>query len=1456
MKRRLNLKFFFCLLSVVAVFATSVHLLHGFQVTRNAGALLTQADRAQEDGDLSKAARYLNRYLNLVPDDDESRAKYALLLADEKLATSPNGLLNAFLKLEGALLRTPERHDLRRKIIHVAMHPWLQRYNDAIEHIDRLEKLVGMDGELFSLRGRCHEATARYKKARQDFELALKQPQKDLDDYWRLAYLMRRHSSEVKLGEKKDHKGKVLQKAETVDQVSEKADAVIASMLQVHAKSFRGHLYAADYLKDFQPAGEPAKALAQIEEHIRKAEALAPEEADVLLKAAELEQDKRNYEQARSRLCKGVARHPEDWRMYQALAHLEVVDGKSKAAKTALGDGLKKLPENFFLLWHLAHLLAEEGANAEAAGIVDRLAKVGCPRPNLDYFNARLLVNEEKWLKAARLLEQTYPLLFGQATQKSDWLSQNLGLNLGQECNLLLAGCYEQMGDPARAAAAYGRVIARNPQAARARLGLARMEWHLDRRDAALREYQLVMQMPKAPAAAWLEAARLLIERNLRSAEPDWAEVSLLLDQAATLRPVPPDVALLRAEVLAAQSRVGEAAELLLKEYPDKRARPVEIWVGLSVLSERREKADEVLALLQEAEHLLGDRVELRLARAGWWVRRGGPQAVQALRDLEARTEQFKRDERHRLWRGLAVAFAHIGEKTRSKELWLKLAAHKQTHLESRMMLFDLALQDYDDKEMLRLVDEIQGIEGPEGTLWRSCKAFQRIRKYEKDGKKDKKDLDEATALLAEVSQRRPNWPRIPLAQAQIRELRGNVEAAIALYQRAVLLGEQKPAVIRHVVQLLSGRGRFLEADKMIQTLKEQNVPLGELNRVAAEVALWKQDTGLALQMAQSAVSADSKDYRDQIWLGQMRWAAGKNTDAEAAFRKAIALAEQAPEGWLALAQFLTRTGDKGKAEELVAQAQKKLKGDKALLALAQCHELIGQEQRAKELYEKALSAQRDDTAALRQIAYFHLRRNQPAEAKKYLERLVDLKSGSPQEKAQARRTLALVLASSGDYQQSKKALELLGFIDELAKDKEFPAKEDPVDQRAKLAVLARQKNPVQRREAVAILEDLLRRQLLTPDERFLLAQLYQSQGNWPKEREQIMFLVSATQQALEKQPKDQKTLEKSYAYYLGHAIQGLLKHKSLDEAQLYLTKLEGLEPDSLRTLTLKVRLLFKQKRSEEAVPLLVARAEKDSSGLVTLGGLLEEMGRPQEAEKVFQKYMSVSKRPERLLPFAAFLARQKRIPQALDLCEQAGKTCDPELVASVCVAILYSGQGDEKQCQQVARWLEEAIAKASKKAPLLGELAAVRRLQKDYPAVVSLYRQVLELEPNDTLSLNNLAWLLALKEGNGSEALKLIQRAIDIEGPLSDWLATRAVVYLTLGQSREAIKDLETAIAEAPTPDRHFHLARAHLLASNRNAARDAFRRARELGLSENEIDPLEISAYRTLQAEFGQRQ
>jgi tetratricopeptide (TPR) repeat protein len=142
--------------------------------------------------------------------------------------------------------------------------------------------------------------------------------------------------------------------------------------------------------------------------------------------------------------------------------------------------------------------------------------------------------------------------------------------------------------------------------------------------------------------------------------------------------------------------------------------------------------------------------------------------------------------------------------------------------------------------------------------------------------------------------------------------------------------------------------------------------------------------------------------------------------------------------------------------------------------------------------------------------------------------------------------------------------------------------------------------------------------------------------------------------------------------------------------------------------------------------------------------------------------------------------------------------------------------------------------------------------IQGRYAEAIAIYRQLLEKNQRNLIALNNLAWFVALTEGKGAEALQLMEKAFDLVGPTPELLDTRGVINLKIGQKKKAIQDLEQAVSISESPSRYFHLAQAHLLAGNRNAAIVAFQKATKGGLTEDSLHPLERGEFQRVHAKL----
>ncbi|HYT93683.1 MAG TPA: tetratricopeptide repeat protein, partial [Gemmataceae bacterium] len=1293
--RRLNVKLFLYVAGSVMLLSGAVFTVHQLQAGNIRDGLLWQARQAEKDGKLIPAARYYNRYLDFVPDDLDARAQLGRTLSDPRVANTPRARNRARFVLEQVLTRDPNRHDVRRCLIRLALDTRDPELAD--EHLNFLEKTLPGDGEVAGLRGQWQELKGNGDAALKHLRDAVAKAPDMAENHVRLINLLRR--------------------------------------------------------KD---AGRHGDLFKEAQQCLAAALARLPDDAGVLLAAAELAGDKGDLKEARSRLERVLQLNSKDAKAHLAMARLELRASKRADAIAGLKNALQLVTkeDGYELNWMLANVHIDADELDAARAIIAQMQETNPSPGAADYLQGRCLMQQGRWFEASRLLERVRS-----ATKGVPALAVQVDLHLGV--------CYERLEEPAQQLAACLRAAEMDPMNVQARQGIAAARWALGQADAAIADYREVVNLNKQfqnPVTGRVELARLMLLRALRSEQRNWRGVADELELAAKEQPDAIEVPLLRAEMFAAKKDMKNAKAVLLLALND-RPKQIEFLTALASLAEREGDKDKAREVLDAAEKQAGDSAELRLARARYIPPEPKEKATAALRQLEEGWQSFPAEKQGALLGGLAEIQYRAGHREEAGRLWRQLAdlPRNARDLRLRMLLFDLALKQDDDAGMQRTLDDIKKLEEGESALWLFGEASRHLSLAHRG---DRKALNTARALLDRVVALREAWPAVLLAKAELEEMQGNVEQAITHYRRALERGVQAPRVVRNLVQLLSSRQRYDEAEQVMHRLQQAGQTSPELQRVLIDLAQHRGDFARVEAMVNETVSSDSTNYRDHLWRGQRLAARGQaSAAAEKALRKAVELADTVPETWVALVQYLTRTAQTPKALEEIDNARAKLKGSKGNLALAQCYESAGQIDKARAQYEAAQKEAPTEMAVRRAFVGFSLRTSAPQQAEAQLREIIARKIPTSEvEMTWARRALALTVSSTTDPRRFREALTLVGLsldakgnvIEGPAPPEGWPAEELILRAR----VLATQPRQVLRLRAVALLEDVFKRQSLPPDEQLLLAQLYDGLGPdekwWGKAREHMQTLT---------------TTHNRNPLYLSLFAQGLLRHGDLAGAEGVIGRLERLEKE--------------RQLAAGALGSVELRAQA-----------LERRGRKTDALNLLKRYAEATDAPpERTLLRAGLEGRMGRVKDALDLCEQVRDKCAPEAIGGAGVALLRDGrpkpgkneQTWREQASRVEKWLDEALGKNPDGLALRLQFADLMDMLGNTKAAAEAYEEVRKKDPRNLVAMNNLSWLWA-QQKRWDDALKLVQQAIDAHGPRPELLDTRGYIYLEMGKTAEAV--------------------------------------------------------------------
>lgn len=1448
---------------VLALGAASVVLVQRLQMSRLGQSNLVAADEAAAAGDWGRAEELYLQHTQVFPNDLDTKLKYADALL--KRSNTPARVARAVAIYDGVLAREPGRDDARRRLAEALVESGSTReLADAQPHLAILLRANPLDGDLEYMMGRCEQAAEDDRAAVESFKSAAAHGAAErFDALQRAAGLLRGRLNEPR-----------------------EADETIESMVASAPDDPRVYLERGRYRLKFQKTDEDFEAAAA---DFREAVKRAPEAPEAYIELAGLAQRRTppDWDEAERVLEEGLKVAPKSGRLNLPLAMVELRTGKLDEAVATLRRGLEALPDDPSMRIGLADVLAQRGETVQLKEQIDELSRLGL-NFHADFYTAYYYVNTREWVEARRVLnEKLVPL---------DLSAQPA---LRASVNDLMARCLVHLGDPERQRGALASAVRDNPNNLQARL-----TWIADlvaQGDVgqAIDEYRkLVETVPQARGPLF----QLLLARNgrLPAAKRDWSEPERLI--ALTAKEAAPSLAVvMKAQLHLAKGETAEAEALLrqARASDPRDAAAVTIWTASADVGLTRKDYAGALRLLDEAQAKLGDSLELRLARSRVLAARGGAGMADSLVGLTENAEALGNDQQLALLEAVGGELVRRGESAAAEKVWARAAALRPQDLRPRIQLLGLAFQTKANSgpedlkaaeaKIEKALAEIRKVEGPDGNTLRHGQIEYALWRAERAGDEADKlrHVAEARALLSELSARRPDWSIIPVLTARIEEMEPDQAAdeegrqlklnrLADLYVRAVEMGQRSLQTVQRATELLVKAGRSSEVSRLwskVPGLDDESAGLGALERSILGDAIRNKDYQNAIDIVRQRIATRPNDFSERVLLAQLLLWQENPDEAEDELRKAVDLDPADLGRRLVLVQFLVTTGRTEKAEAAAGDVEK-AGGEQAVLTAAQCADMVGQGHqaagrdaqaatwydKAKALYLKAQAAKPDDSALKRVYVEFLLRTNQLAEVENQLTALLNQPvnaKNNAQEVAWAKRTLALTFIARGelqhDYQQALKALHLFA----PPEDAGWKRPEAPEDLRVLARVYEAQKIPSYRKEAIDVLEKLRDDGQATNEDRFLLARLHDADGDWAKAQTEFRELMREMDSTATPQEINRRLV------WIGHYASRLIarveggdgqRNVDLSEAQDLIDRLRKIQPDAFNVLALQARLDKAQGQIDKAVAAI--KAVVDRPGLppaltLAMAGLAEDLGLTEQAESLFRTNTVNSPRLQDHLAYAAFLGRLGRTKEALDVCEPLWKaTPNPEAVAPTMIEIIFAPKAtlDEVQINRVGDWVGRSLEQNPSSALLMIALGNVRERQKRYEESEALYRKAIAQGNAGVIPLNNLAWLMTLKKdkgGDGASPLDLINRAIALQGPIPEFLDTRAVVHMTNGDSKRAIEDLEDAIAIAPSPTKRYHLAQAYLQAGDVEAAKRNLAEARAGGLEAGSLHPLELAEY-----------
>lgn len=1438
-----------------------VHLLWKYQINKNADRLLAKADAAEASGDIGAAFESLQQYIQLRPKEGKARIRFGELAAKavEMESLEMEVRSRAFGQLGEVVRQTSTSEEeavrqgsdkLRRKLVDLQM--MVGSFDLALGNIKELLLKTPEDPELLTLQAQGYFQTQKQADGvRESNKLIGYDPDADTFDI-------------EKAKAPHDPRTYLMLAAYWNEQKPELATRIIEQMVTANPESAEAFVTQYSFYKSTGKNEEARKAL-------DKAFALKPDDASVLTaKGAEAiadfqqafadaigdeteakrEEGKKHLAEAAKYFAEGMEKYPERIDFYERAARIETFGDKPDEALKIVDKGVAAFPLKtkynrlgIPAALGLVNIKMEvligrkdfEGVKKEIAA----LRALNDARVNAvaDFHEARIAAVDEKWADAARQLRDVRPRL--------------LGFSDLQALAAAIQGfCYTQLGQFDLALEAYKASLDINPDLPQAKAGFEQIQ---------------AMIGVEQPEDGMLELDREIKEMLAKpAAEQDWETLvgkidKYIEDQAASrvvaTTWVPSRKALLRGQMYAMRAveakepaeqkkLFNQARDAIKEAYAiDPKDPTVQMQAIRLLAQEPASGPAKALELLDSIVKKGKDSAAFRALRVELLAAIRDPQLAAQLTAATQGMDDFPDAQKALVWSAVAARFEQLGDIAEARRCLEQAVALSPNNLPTRNALFDLALKQRDDPGMQAAQEKIlEIVKSKTDPVYVLSEVKRRISGLEA-GTTSTEEVADARRMLEAAIKQRPTWADLHVVKGQLAYmLDKNVDQALKDFEQAFSLGGTNLNALALQINLLAERGRVQEARQRMDRLPSAAWS-SVLGTTAADILAAVGDKEAAFAEAQKVADAKPDDAAVQTWFAGIAVRAEKPEAAEQAMKKAIAINPEDPDAWTRLVGLYREMKQYDNVEKTLREAFLALDDEYLPLLTGRYYELQSRWQEAEDIYLTTYAGREDEPHVARRMAEFYLQwmNANPANRGKAAVQINKLLKASYDGKLEAndpngpwaRRQAAQLLATTGDLKNSAKAEQLLA----AAVEGKTATPED-LDQLVDL--LSLRADPVSRQRAVDTLRQAKQlRGGLTPERELQLGHLLYELGDWEAAQKQMLDSIG-------KFPNDPR-LQTAYATML-------IGRKQFDEAALRITRLEGLPETAAGVNELRLRLAAEKGDKDEVrqmltsmTPDLTRLTEEQVKYLANLARTADGVGDHEYALKLFQEY--ARRASDAGLEIARLQALYGNVDEGLaSIRAQAPQNMDDAMRIAVEVLRKRRSESPAKLDEEVERIVRAALRDDPEAAKRLVLEAEMLEVQEKFDESIAAYKKLLARDDVPTLvratALNNLAFILAEKSNTPADlelALNSVNEAIDMIGPLSDVLDTRALVHIKQQQYAPAVEDMKLAVKMNATAGKYYHLAAALLGAGDADGAAAAWKEAKARGIGPDAVSDLE---------------
>ena len=730
------------------------------------------------------------------------------------------------------------------------------------------------------------------------------------------------------------------------------------------------------------------------------------------------------------------------------------------------------------------------------------------------------------------------------------------------------------------------------------------------------------------------------------------------------------------------------------------------------------------------------------------------------------------------------------------------------------------------------------------------------------------RDFDGAMAEVDGVLAKTPNNHEAWKLKGDVQLYgKGNATDAVASYRKALEAKADFAEGHVGIITTFLREGKIEDAEKQLEAMKKHYPNAFQTRYFETLTAYQKKDFKRARELSQQLIKMAPDNTMTLQLAGAVELQFNSLVQAEAYLAKALQAApettlvrrllvstylragqsakalttlqpllkgESTDAGSNALAgEAYLQSGDAGKAEEYFARAAKQNPKDvRSRTALALTHMASGKEESAFGDLEVIAASDSGTTADLALISAL-LRRKELDKALKAIDALEKKKPDQPlasnlrgrtllakQDIPGARKSFERSVALDATYFPSVASLAALDMVDKKPDDarKRFDAvlAKDPKNMQALLAIAElRARSGAPKEEVAELIGKAVTANPTDKAPRLVLVDLH-------LRTKDAKLALTAAQNAVAAIPDNPEVLDA-----LGRAQQA---SGDTNQALATFNKVAGMQPLSpLPQLRLAAAHAAAKNPEASAASLRKALDIKPDlmdaqRGLMVLAMDAKRYDEAVLIAKSIQKQRP--KDPEGYRLEGDIAASQRKWGVAADVYRNGLKLAPSTMLAAKLHTAYRSAGKNADMDKFAATWLKDNPKDVSFRMFLADASASVR----DYTSAEKMYLSVIQIDPNNHVTLNNLAWVSG--KLNRDTAIGLAEKAVALAPKQAAYLDTLAMLYSDKNNYAKAADWQTKAIALAPqVPFFKLNLAKVHLKGGKKDLARKELDELAKLG-------------------------